>query len=61
MLWFVDGSGGESHLRRFSRSWFSKMMREAQSQDERGQDSDLTDLSLDAGPPLLPSRLVHEA
>ena len=26
MLWLVDGSGGESHLWIFSRSWFSEMV-----------------------------------
>ena len=29
MLWLVDGSGGESHLRMFSRNWFSEEMCEA--------------------------------
>jgi hypothetical protein len=29
MLWFVDGSGGESHLWTQSRSWFSEMMDKA--------------------------------
>lgn len=36
------------------------MMRETPSQDRRGQDSDVTDLSLGVGSPLLPSRLVRE-
>ena len=26
MLWFVDGSGGESHLWTLSRNWFSEVM-----------------------------------
>jgi hypothetical protein len=57
MLWFVDGSGGESHLRRSSRDWLPTG---PLSQGGRGQDSEVTNLLLDVGVPLLPSRLLHE-
>jgi hypothetical protein len=31
MLWFVDGSGGESHLRMLSRNWSPESMDKAPS------------------------------